>query len=94
MSSFLESEDIHFSILNEHLSTLAGGVPSLEAWPELWVREEDLERAESLIAHAKSQTDEEAEQISWVCPECGSENEGNMALCWNCDYAIDGTTTP
>jgi Putative prokaryotic signal transducing protein len=47
----LENEGIRSIVKNEHLSGLAGEIPAMEAWPEVWVLDDDLaERAESILA--------------------------------------------
>jgi hypothetical protein len=47
----LESEGIETILKNEHLSGLAGGVPFMEVWPEVWiVNDEETEHAEAIIA--------------------------------------------
>lgn len=87
--SLLESERIPAVIRNEHLSSLAGGLPALDTWPELWVAEEDLLLAQSIINQFQSQAIPESELTNWTCPQCGSENDANVGICWNCDYEID-----
>lgn len=91
--SLLENDGIPTVTRNQNLSPLAGEVPVFEVWPELWVAEEDFERAHNLIEKSKAAPTPEEELSSWICPRCGAENEGNMGLCWNCDYAIDGPAT-
>ncbi len=47
----LESEGIEAFLKNEHLSGLAGGIPFMEAWPEVWIIDDDeTEHAEAIIA--------------------------------------------
>ena len=45
--SLLENERIPSVIRNEQLSSLAGGLPALETWPEIWVADEDALAAQS-----------------------------------------------
>ncbi len=86
--SLLASERIPCVIRNEFLSSLAGGLPVNDVWPELWVADEDFMLAQSVVS--QFQETPLTAQEEWICPRCGSKNEGNMAICWNCDYEIDG----
>jgi hypothetical protein len=46
----LQSEGIEAIVKNEHLSGLAGEVPFMDAWPEVWILdEEESEHAEAII---------------------------------------------
>ena len=50
MRGILESEGIEAFLKNEHLSGLAGEVPFMEAWPEVWIIDDDeTEHAEAII---------------------------------------------
>ena len=51
IKGILESEGIETFVKNEHLSGLAGEVPFMESWPEVWVIEDqEVEHAETIIA--------------------------------------------
>ena len=91
--SLLQNERVPTVIRNEFLSSLAGGVPVFDTWPELWVADEDLLIAQSLVSQFEQQGTGELQTEPWLCPRCGAQNEGNMAICWNCDYEIDGPET-
>lgn len=82
----LESEGIESRIKNEHLGAIAGEMPFVEVWPELWVINDlDYDRATQLISAAIS---DESPQESWRCRKCGEENEGQFAACWSCGEAM------
>lgn len=85
--SLLAAERIPCVTRNEHLSSLAGGIPSLDTWPELWVANEDFFMAQGVVN--EFQATPEAPLEDWTCPRCDAHNAGNMAICWNCDYEID-----
>jgi hypothetical protein len=87
--SLLENEGVPCVTRNEFLSSLAGGIPATETWPELWVADEDFPVAQSLVSQFEQKGALELPSEPWTCPRCGAENEGNMAICWNCDYEID-----
>ena len=80
--NLLQSEGIEAFIRNEHLGSIVGEMPFQEVWPELWVRNDlDLDRARQLI---DASIKEESPADSWACSKCGAENEGQFALCWQC----------
>jgi hypothetical protein len=50
IKGILESEGIEAFIKNEHLSGLAGEVPFMESWPEVWIADdEEAAHAEEII---------------------------------------------
>lgn len=84
--NLLESEGIACQIRNEYLGSILGEVPFFETWPELWiVRDLDFDRAKQLIDGAAA---DESPGSAWSCPNCGEENEGQFAACWNCGTAL------
>jgi hypothetical protein len=56
--SILESNGIESILKNELLSPLAGCIPFNDVQPELWVREEDVERATEIISAASQAAEE------------------------------------
>jgi len=82
----LESEGIACQVRNEFLSPIAGEIPFVETWPELWVQNDlDFDRAKQLIDGTAV---DESPQQPWKCPKCGQHNEGQFAACWNCGAAV------
>jgi hypothetical protein len=80
--NLLVSEGIDALIKNQYLGSIMGEMPFQEAWPELWVRNDiDLDRARQLI---DSSIKEESPTDPWVCRKCKAENEGQFAVCWQC----------
>lgn len=80
--NLLESEGIPAIIKNEYLGSIVGEMPFQDAWPELWVKNDlDYDRALQLIDESSS---DESPAESWLCRECGTENEGQFGACWNC----------
>lgn len=81
--NLLESEGIEAFVRNEHLGGVMGELPFQEVWPELWIKNDlDLIRAKQLIDDSIV---DESPTEPWVCKSCGSENEGQFAVCWNCE---------
>ena len=80
--NLLESEGIPCQIRNEFLGGIAGEMPLQEIWPELWVINDiDYDRARQLLDNAIV---DESPHANWTCRQCGEENEGQFAACWNC----------
>ncbi len=82
VKNVLELNGIESTISNQYLSAVVGEVPPIETWPQLWVKEEDAERAKEIIEAANTDVAESRE--TWVCPKCGEELEGQFTECWNC----------
>ena len=54
MKNILELEQIATVIQGEHRSFLAGQIPMMEAWPELWILDDSQEeRARKLVEEAR-----------------------------------------
>jgi len=80
--NLLQSEGIEAFIKNQYLGSILGEMPFQEVWPELWVKNDmDYDRARQLIAEGIL---EESPSEPWTCANCGNENEGQFAACWNC----------
>ena len=78
----LTSEGIDSFVRNEHLGSIVGEMPFQEVWPELWVVNDlDFDRAKQLIDKSVLK---ESPSESWRCAACGTENEGQFAVCWQC----------
>lgn len=86
LKNILESEGIPAFLKNEHLGSIIGEIPFLEADAELWVRNDlDLDRAKQLIDTANIV--DESPRRTWRCKSCKEENEGQFAACWKCGAA-------
>ena len=82
--NLLDGAGISTIIKNERLSGALGEIPYLETWPELWVvNVADTDRARALIAEALV---EAPSTPSWTCKQCGEVNEGQFAVCWQCQH--------
>ena len=84
--NLLIAEGIPAFIKIEYMGSIMGEVPFQEIWPELWVKNDlDYDRALQLIDSAKIM--DESPSAPWRCDNCGSENEGQFAACWQCGKA-------
>lgn len=85
--NLLAAEGIAAEIRNEHLGSIFGEMPFTEVWPELWIQNDlDYDRALQLIDAAIV---EESPDKPWRCRQCGEDNEGQFAACWNCSANPD-----
>lgn len=75
----LTGAGIPTTIRGENLVSLAGGIPTPDSFPTLWVVAHNAERARSLIEAMQ----DAAPLPSWVCT-CGEPNDGPFASCWSC----------
>ena len=85
IKNVLELNGIESTISNQYLNAVVGELPPIETWPQLWVAEQDADRASEIIEATK--TDVSQSQETWVCSKCGEELEGQFTECWNCGTA-------
>lgn len=84
LRNLLEQAGIACVVQNERLGGVAGEIPFLECWPELWVmRPGDALRARGVIDLALRGDDTTAGQ-AWTCTACGERIEGAFTECWRC----------
>lgn len=83
LKNIMEQAEIPCNIKNQQTAGLAGEVPFVEVFPELWVlRNEDLGKAKDILENwskAKPVQDKE-----WICPNCRETIEKEFTTCWNC----------
>ncbi len=87
MKNVLKMHEIESNITNQYLSAAVGEIPPHEAWPQLWVADQDFERAKKIVEEALRDSPESQEML--ICPKCGEEVEGHFAECWNCGTTIN-----
>ncbi|WP_421620758.1 DUF2007 domain-containing protein [Alkalilimnicola ehrlichii] len=78
----LEDAGIPCQLRNEFLGGGAGELPVNEVWPEIWVADEDEQRARTLLKELKAR--EADPGPDWTCPRCGETLGGQFDACWNC----------
>ena len=85
VKNVLELNGVKSTITNQYLSAGVGELPPIESWPQLWVEEEDVERASEIIRSTGK--DLNGPEKVWVCPKCNEEVEEQFTECWNCGTA-------
>jgi hypothetical protein len=79
--NLIEAEGIKTFIKNEFSQGAMGEVSVFDAWPELWVFDDnDLPRALAIAELAQNTTHE----ADWVCRNCSEKNPASFDLCWHC----------
>ena len=79
----LEQAGIRCMIKNQRASGLAGEIPFVEVFPEVWVLDDqDYDRARQLL-------DDQATALPshhghWICHGCSERHEAQFAVCWSC----------
>ena len=84
IKNVLKRHEIESTITNQYLSAAVGEIPPNEAWPRLWVSDQEVERAKKIIEDAEKNSTEGS-----ICPKCGEEVEGQFAVCWKCGTDLD-----
>lgn len=78
----LQSYRIPCFIKNEFASGGVGEISPFDAWPEVWLFDDEwLPRVKRLLAEFQAQDNA---AVSWCCSGCGEDNEGNFEICWQC----------
>ncbi len=81
----LAQQGIESKVLNENTAAVLGEIPFLRATPEVWVRDEDRERADAIVERFESgETRDSMARPAWTCPECNEQIDGQFTECWNC----------
>ncbi|MFT7223382.1 MAG: hypothetical protein ACI82Z_000916 [Cellvibrionaceae bacterium] len=78
IKNFLEAARIPCELRNEYAAGGIGELSFIDAWPELWVNNEDVRTAQQLIDSRETIAGHE-----WRCP-CGEMNGQNFLSCWAC----------
>ena len=88
LKELLSTDGILCTMRNQQGSSLAGEVPFVEVFPELWViNDADFDRAKELLEEQGS--GDEVEGPTWVCAGCGEKHVGLFTACWKCGHEND-----
>ncbi len=81
LKELLDGAGIPCMLKNRQGSSLAGEVPFVEVFPELWVNDEDYNEAQEIAATRSGASTATA---SWTCAGCGEHLSGEFTTCWKC----------
>jgi hypothetical protein len=88
LKEFLRADGILCTIRNQQGSSLAGEVPFVEVFPELWViHDADFDRAKELLEEQGN--GDEVERPMWVCAGCEEKHDSSFTACWKCGREND-----
>lgn len=85
--ALLELEGIAAQVRNIYSASAFGEIPYEDSLPQLWVKEQDYERAAGILHHELSANDGDLK--TWDCPRCREQIDGIYGQCWNCGYIVD-----
>lgn len=82
VKDLLDSYQIPCFIKNEYAIGGAGEISPFDAWPEVWLTDDDwFNRASKLITELENPVNEGS---PWICQHCHEENDASFEICWNC----------
>jgi len=88
LKELLSTDGILCTIRNQQGSSLAGEVPFVEVFPELWVvNDADVDRAKEILEGQAS--GDEVGRPMWICAGCGEKHVGLFTACWKCGREND-----
>jgi hypothetical protein len=85
LQGLLADEGVESVVQNENMAAVAGRVPFELAVPEIWVRDQDEERALQIVEQFETgELAAPANAEPWRCLACGQSIEGQFTACWKC----------
>ncbi len=79
--NLLQAQGFDVIMRNEHAVSAVGELPAFEAWPQVWVlQDEDYAPACAALESALSDKD----APPWHCSSCGEANDAAFDFCWQC----------
>lgn len=86
VKNLVEGYGIDVFMKNEFVQGAIGEVPSIAAWPELWVVDDnDFDKARDIVNAAQHN----ANTVDWICNHCAEANDASFDVCWNCQHEND-----
>lgn len=83
VKNLIEAQGIETFVKNEFAQGAVGEISAFDAWPEVWVvNDEDFHRAND-IAVASQQV---SQGQDWICNQCHESNAGSFDVCWQCQH--------
>lgn len=91
LKDLLEGAGIACMVRNQQSSSLAGSVPFVEVFPELWVlNDQDYDIGKELLA---GQVSTAIPGSDWTCAVCGECHATEFVTCWKCgvEKGVEGS---
>ncbi|MHA7878879.1 MAG: putative signal transducing protein [Saccharospirillum sp.] len=81
VKSLLEARGIRCQMRNEFAVGGLGEIAPIDAWPELWLeQDDDYQTAQAIIDRDARAADGD----DWFCGHCGERNAASFEVCWAC----------
>jgi hypothetical protein len=78
--NIVENAGIPLLLKNEFAGGAAGDLVPLETWMEVWVEDNDFDKANALINTSFSSKHDQ----DWTCKQCAETNDASFEFCWQC----------
>ena len=82
VKNIIQNAGIEIFLKNEYVAGGAGDLSPFDTWLEVWVEDEDYERATQLINDIQNTKN----AADWVCPVCNETNSASFDFCWQCQH--------
>ncbi len=83
----LAREGIETRVFNESAQGALGEIPFPQAYPEIWVLDDERADRAGEIIDAYEQQQPTGETVA--CPHCRERNPANFDLCWSCGRSLE-----
>jgi len=81
--NIIEAQGIKSFIKNEFAQGAVGEISAFDAWPEVWVvNDEDFEPSIKILTLLERNIQGE----DWACNSCSEKNAPSFEICWNCQH--------
>jgi hypothetical protein len=94
VQGLLEAVEIEVVVHGQTMHAARGSVPFYETYPSVWVRDEDVERAEQVVQGYRERRHRREAGAHWRCSGCGERIEGQFTHCWKCGADRAGPEEP
>ncbi len=81
----LVQRGIEARVFNEYAQGGLGDIPLDAVQPQVWVEDEDVERACAVVGEFRCRGTPTANRL---CAYCGEINPGTFELCWKCGAGL------
>lgn len=85
LRSELETAGIPYLMKNEYVAGAVGELPWQDVQQQVWLLDESWSQQAGKLVHTLQADDRNSgEKTDWQCQQCGEANEGEFAICWQC----------
>ena len=81
----LKHAGIRAHVFNQHASSIVGDVPPDVAQPQVWLDDEDYDRAKAVLEAFRT---ERQRTGTLRCVHCSEDNPATFELCWKCGGSL------